>query len=139
LFFVRWALEGFYRRIVDLIRTEGSKVQIALAAQNNLKLWTDVKRGISMSAVDRLFEDPAFKDAVWDTFGFDQSCDYPSFPGDILYGLLSERIHGPNLTAIYLRSEKDRKHACFFEDIGRLVKKEIEIVDELNVDLDPVA
>ena len=90
---------GALLQIVVLWKSEQGPVYDAILRVGGKRAF-DGKQAPSMSNMDRLVRHEAVKTAVWDRFQFDQDVPYPKVPSRLLYGVIPEEVHEPELQAV---------------------------------------
>jgi hypothetical protein len=94
-------------------------------------------KGPSKTGLNKLIiDDPAVWKAVLVEFGLAANLTMPVFPEDYLYGSLSDRMHNPSLSSVFLSDLADEKYKFFFKEIAvKVCQREFaEFVEEDTVD-----
>mmetsp|Transcript_3571 Transcript_3571/g.12569 ORF Transcript_3571/g.12569 Transcript_3571/m.12569 type:complete len:130 (-) Transcript_3571:399-788(-) len=96
-----------------------------------------LKGDISMTAVNRLLKDEEharFRRKVWETIGVPQDLVIPTFDSKtMLYGQLSEVIHGSSGKYVYLPSNAGELEIRFFGEVSKLFEKDVDYFDVVSV------
>ncbi|EKX48280.1 hypothetical protein GUITHDRAFT_151843 [Guillardia theta CCMP2712] len=96
-----------------------------------------LKGDISMTAVNRLLKDEEharFRRKVWETIGVPQDLVIPTFDSKtMLYGQLSEVIHGSSGKHVYLPSNAGELEIRFFGEVSKLFEKDVDYFDVVSV------
>ena len=109
---------GALLQIVVLWKSEQGPVYDAILRVGGKRAF-DGKQAPSMSNMDRLVRHEAVKTAVWDRFQFDQDVPYPKVPSRLLYGVIPEEVHEPELQAVLV---SDRATPEYRDFLGLLCK-----------------
>jgi len=75
----------------------------------------------SMSLVSDALQDEDISEAVMKDFALSKF-KLPEFPDALLYGLISERIHSPDLAKIIVSDKADNDYKSFFTWLGQLLR-----------------
>jgi len=79
-----------------------------------------------MSTLNSLLLCEDAKVEIWTFLGIDVAVDFPSFPQDLIYGMLSEGIHLPALKEIFVPSSVSRELGLFYQMIA--VRAKVPVV-----------
>ena len=94
------------------------------------------KRDLSMRAMNRhLQTNNSLRLAVWKQIGLPEDLLIPTFSQEnMLYGYLSEHIHGPTGLFVFLSSRTAKEEIRFFRDVATVFKKEVDFFDEASAE-----
>ena len=75
-------------------------------------------------------------DSVWKTviseYKFPAGLKFPEFPRYLIYGVVSDNIHNPDITKIILSNLADKNYRNFFSELSIVTGKSITEFDELS-------
>ncbi|EKX46143.1 hypothetical protein GUITHDRAFT_152539 [Guillardia theta CCMP2712] len=131
----RYILEKLFRKVVQIVEySEDGALQSMLSKKD---LNAMLKGDISMTAVNRLLKDEEharFRRKVWETIGVPQDLVIPTFDSKtMLYGQLSEVIHGSSGKYVYLPSNAGELEIRFFGEVSKLFEKDVDYFDVVSV------
>ena len=94
------------------------------------------KRDLSMRAMNRhLQTNNSLRLAVWKQIGLPEDLLIPTLSQEnMLYGYLSEHIHGPTGLFVFLSSRTAKEEIRFFRDVASVFKKEVDFFDEASAE-----
>lgn len=122
----------FFNEVVLKIR--GNDDIVTLIDSSNLpkERVKDVLKGIApkMSNVNFVLLTPEIRRAVWTCLNIDQSVALPVFGADLMYGLLSMRIHAPGVPCLYLSDKLDQEFKDFWKALSGRIDLPIDIYSE---------
>lgn len=92
----------------------------------------DVVKGVApkMSNVNFILLTPEIRSAVWTCLNIDQSVPFPTFGADLIYGLLSMRIHSPGVPCLYLSDKLDSQFKVFWEALSEQISLPVNTFSE---------
>ncbi|EKX43691.1 hypothetical protein GUITHDRAFT_110490 [Guillardia theta CCMP2712] len=127
----RYVLEALFRKVVQIVQYSKDGAIPSMLSKSDLNAMQNGK--ISMTDVNRLLTDnehAEFRRKVWERIGLPQDLVIPTFdPKMMLYGQLSEMIHGSPGNYVFLPSNADELHIRFFSEVAKFFEKNIEYFD----------
>lgn len=83
-----------------------------------------------MTKINTLLLNATVQEAVWESFGFDRNMPLPTFPDQVLYGVLSEVYHNPGSRSIVISNMADDSYVQFFNALANYTRRTIQFYDE---------
>ena len=123
-------LEKIFRLLLDLI-PDDAKLSSALDSltgfdTNKIKNLKGPASSVRMTNVNEALLNPDFRAEAWRSLGLPPDTPFPSLPGEIIYGDLSNEVHNPALNSVYLAEEEASSYSSrFFLAAAEVVKREV--------------
>lgn len=113
----RYVLETFFNHVLDLYRLPNSPLKTEIAKTRFGKdMEEEVKRHRQpkMSLVNKVLRINSVWSVVVREFSLGDDTIYPDFQGTLLYGVLSEGMHNPDLTKVIVSDLSESNYKTFF-------------------------
>lgn len=86
-----------------------------------------------MSVMNKAFQKEEIWKAALSDFKLDPNIRFPVFEADLLYGVVSERVHNPEIATVILSDKSTREYKEFFQVFGsKFGRGYAEFVEELT-------
>ncbi|EKX43571.1 hypothetical protein GUITHDRAFT_110377 [Guillardia theta CCMP2712] len=127
------------REVVDIAQCYQNEAVQSVSQKLPQKYWSLIKRRqISMSNIYWLLESQeSFRSAVWKEIGLPEDLAIPTYRGNLdnmLYGQLSDGIHGPSGAFVYLSSKTADVEVRFFSEVAQIFNKKVRFFDDVSAD-----
>mmetsp|Transcript_25047 Transcript_25047/g.82628 ORF Transcript_25047/g.82628 Transcript_25047/m.82628 type:complete len:164 (-) Transcript_25047:204-695(-) len=133
----RYLVEDLFRNAMDIIaNSQDGEIHAVKKDLPRKDLQLMRKRQLSMSAMNRhLQTNNSLRLAVWKQIGLPEDLLIPPLSQEkILYGFLSEHIHGPTGLFVFLSSRTAKEEIRFFRDVASVFKKEVDFFEEVSAE-----
>lgn len=98
--------------------------------KKDLKNATKLGGNPTMTALNKLLLDPNIRAAFWNHMNLEQDLPLPTFPATVLYGAVSEPIHQPGFSAIFLSDSADSALLNFCKALAKINHISVVLFDE---------
>ena len=141
----RYALEFLFRKIIGDMKTNTNKPTPSTTSTKLDKARIDVsglvkacnEKQPKMTAINDYFRHN--KDA-WSIIAEEyklSGCTFPLISNTLLYGVVSEAIHNPDMVSVIVSSASTEDYKVFFEEISNLIPFKYKEFDEELSELMP--
>ena len=126
-------MEILFRRIYDKWDNKQSLVFLAINNTHfNDKFRTERKKEFpSMSMVNRVLREDKVWRAVLTELNLNPGTVLPTFSENLLYGVMSDRVHNPDLSNIIVSDRSSKEYKFFFSELSVLIDIPYKEFDEM--------
>jgi hypothetical protein len=90
-----------------------------------------------MTTVNRLLKNDVIWDLIKRKFGFSNERKFPDFDDKLLYGVLSELIHNPDIENIIVSNLASNNYKDFFLELGVYFNRKCKEFNEMSTESVP--
>ncbi|EKX47227.1 hypothetical protein GUITHDRAFT_107138 [Guillardia theta CCMP2712] len=135
----RYLVEDLFRKAMDIIANSedgGEEINSVQKGLPRKDLELMIQRQLSMRSMNRhLQTNNSLRLAVWKRIGLPEDLLMPGLSEEkMLYGYLSEHIHGPTGLFVFLSSRTAKEEIRFFSEVAHVFKKEVDFFDDASAE-----
>ena len=126
-----------FRKVVDIAQYRKDEAVQSVVQKLPQKYLNLIRhKRISMSNIYWLLESQqSFRSTVWNEIGLPEDLAIPTYnEGNMLYGQLSDGIHGPSGAFVYLSSKTADVEVRFFSEVAQVFNKKVRFFDDVSAD-----
>lgn len=133
----RYLLELLFQRVMYRVDWNDPKMMTllkeALSKADHDKLMSS--KSLSMSSINRMLQQLDIREMMWERIGLPKDLEIPNLTDDYhLYGNLSEVVHGPQGSFVYLSNDASEVETRFWQAVCDKFGKTLDMFDRKKVE-----